>query len=241
MSRKTIEGETFDKTALHASGYGYAVHRDFAAHFFRWGLVTKVVVPGMSILEIGCGTDTPLARVFTYKHIRPAKYVGTDLNKLSRVPSRQWAEFIGEFDFTRRAGDLKKKHGTFDLIVSFEVIEHMPVEAGRRLLKNARELMGPNSLFMLSTPAFNGKAAKNHIHEYRIDELEKEIKAAKLKVEKRYGTFASYHDIKKVATKEERAVLDRIREYYDGEVAACFLAPLYPDNSRNNVWYLRRA
>lgn len=57
--------------------------------------------------------------------------------------------------------------------------------------------------------------------------------------EERYGTFASYRDIGKVATPEHRQVLDDIRQLYSEEVTACFLAPLYPDHSRNNVWVLK--
>lgn len=236
--RSEVDGEVFDKTSLYGN-YGYAVHRDYAAHFFRWSHAFRHITTSTAMLDIGCGVDTPMAKAITMRHSRPKSYVGVDMNLLTRAPPRQWATYHGRFDFTRRWKELKREGG-YDLIVSFEAIEHMPVSAGQRLLRGARELLAPSGLFMLSTPVFNGSAAKNHVHEYTIEELAAEIKKAKLVVEKRYGTFASYHDVKKVCSKEERALLDQLRDYYDGEVAACFLAPKYPDASRNNVWLLRR-
>lgn len=58
---------------------------------------------------------------------------------------------------------------------------------------------------------------------------------------KRFGTFASYPAIKAAMTDTDLDVYERVRSFYGDEVAACFMAPLYPDASRNNAWLLRRA
>ena len=239
MGRTIVEGETFDRTALTATSHGYAVHRDYAAHFFRWGFALRHVTTSTRLLDVACGVDTPLCRALSMRHVRPATYLGVDLNALPRAPSRQWATFKEKFDFTRR---FKELSGNFDLITCFEAYEHMPAAAGLRLLKGIKHCLADGGVALVSTPVIrhDGHMAKNHINEVSIETLSGEIKKAGLKVVQRYGTFASYHDLKKVAPAHERKLLDELRNYYDGEVVACFLAPKYPDASRNNIWVLTK-
>jgi hypothetical protein len=85
---------------------------------------------------------------------------------------------------------------------------------------------------------FNGRAAKNHVHEYTVPELRQLLWGTGWEVKTRYGTFASYPEIKKVVNEAELEIMEGLREFYSDEVTACFLAPLYPDHSRNNVWVL---
>ena len=98
----------------------------------------------------------------------------------------------------------------------------------------------PGGMLLLSTPVFNGKAAANHVHEWDIPELATAVMDAGFSIEGRHGTFASYPDIKRVAIPEHLTILEQLRQFYSDEVTACFLAPMYPDQSRNNVWSLRK-
>jgi SAM-dependent methyltransferase len=237
-SKRPRQQRRFDTTSLRASQHGYRVHRDYAAHFFRWSYVKRWVTPNMDVLDIGCGPDFPLFHVLeAAPDSFPKRYVGVDLNPLPKPPSRRWAEFRGGFEFISRHLEL----GPFDLIVVFEVLEHMNEADGAALLACALEHLRAGGRLMLSTPVFNGRAARNHIHEYEIAELEAVVRRLGFRVERRFGTFASYSDLKRAVTPEEKRILDRLREYYDNEVAACFLAPFYPDHSRNNLWVLRCA
>lgn len=230
----------FDQTSLTGSTHGYRVHRDYAAHFFRWGFARNFIHNKVSVLEVGCGTDCPLIKVISagYMDAIPKRYVGCDLNALPKAPFRKWAEYKGEFNFIKRHGELDR-YGKFDLIVNFEVIEHMYPKDGLLMLKAFKAHLAPKGRIMLSTPVFDGKAAAaNHLHEFTITELQALIEKAGLRVAKRYGTFASHNDLKRVATPEHLAVLKAIGEYYHHDVTACFLAPLYPDAARNNLWLL---
>jgi len=237
-SKRAIPPRRFDTTALTESSHGYRVHRDYAAHFFRWGWASRAIDNTMRVLDVGCGADFPFVKVLVgaYAHGVPREYVGVDMNPLTRPPSRPWATFHGEFDFTSRYIEL----GTFDVIINFEVIEHMGTTDGLGLLRGMRECLSPGGRIFLSTPVFDGKAAANHIHEYTILELAAAVDEAGLVVERRYGTFANYREIKKVCTPEQLEWLDGLNKFYSTDVTACFLAPLYPDASRNNVWVLRR-
>ena len=235
----------FDKTCLKIYTYD-GVHRDYAAHFFRWGFIgSRVIKRGDRVLDIGCGIQAPLARLISDTEeslsILPSLYLGVDMNKVDRPwPSgRKWARFVGQFNFAR---DWKRLgEGNFNVITCLEVVEHMTMPNVVKLLVGAGRLLAPGGQLILSTPVFNGKAAKNHVNEMTIETLQSKLEKTGWRVEKRFGTFASYNDIKKVATPAHLEVLDAIRTYYSGAVAACFLAPLYPDASRNNIWICRLA
>lgn len=228
----------FDRTSLRAGSHGKWVHRDYGAHFFRWGFAARFVSQETEVLDVGCGPDVMMVEVLTMPRSSvPRRYVGVDMNREPRKhPTRQWATLLWEFDFTRRHAEL----GRFDLVTCFEVVEHMRKVDGDRLLAAIRACLKDDGLALVSTPVFDGKAAANHIHEWTVDELDASARAAGLRVERRFGTFARQRDVVKVATPAELEVYRRLSEYYSGEVMACFLAPLYPDASRNNVWLLRR-
>jgi 2-polyprenyl-3-methyl-5-hydroxy-6-metoxy-1,4-benzoquinol methylase len=235
---KRDETREFDQSYLRNNKHGSRVHRDYAAHFFRWGWATRMIGPDDHVLDVGCGPDLPLCGVLAMggRYV-PARYVGVDLNPLKGGPG--WAELLGDMNFNHLAQD-QELNASFTKVVCFEVIEHMTKEHGVELLKNMHTVLKPGGRLLLSTPVFNGKAAANHVHEWGIDELWEELKNAGFDLVERYGTFASYPDIKRIASVRDMAVLEDLRAYYSDEVTACFLAPLYPDQSRNNVWLLQK-
>lgn len=228
---KQREERQFDTTSLRHIG------RDYIAHAFRWGWAARFC-KGKSVLDAGCGVDASLARVLHFPPgVRPARYVGIDYNRApARYPGDKWASFRWEFDLTARYKEL----GTFERVVSFEVLEHMSKRDSARYLKACRECLEPNGLLLLSTPVFNGKAAANHIHEYERSELLASFAKAELVPIECFGTFASYPDLKRVAAKEHLKLLEGVRAFYSDDLLACFLAPLYPEASRNNAWILKR-
>jgi len=234
-SGRTRPARRFDKTQLKAAHYGYNVHRDYAAHFFRWGFINKNRAYEKRILDVGCGQDQPLLRVLMgNKSLIPTEYNGIDLNKQpdnSICPA--WATIFWEFDFTSDFIELK---GPYDTVACFEVIEHMEPEDGLALLTNIKSFMNRNSTLYLSTPIFNGAAAVNHIHEYEVQELQDLIEEVGLSVRKRWGTFASKPEIVRIMSESELEIYQKLENYYGNEVMSIIFAPLYPDFSRNNLW-----
>lgn len=263
--RDRSEDREYDLTSLRAAHHGYVVHRDYAAHFFRWGWVSrKFVDPSKTVLDIGCGPDGALVKVLAHKMANglPRHYTGVDMNRLDKMPNCKWATFIGKFNFAERweelqmcpvcrdANGLLLRAGkrprcpmchddavrSFDLITCLEVVEHMRMSSVRKLLRGARALLAPGGRMILSTPVFDGHMAKNHINEMTIPQLQKELESAGWLVERRFGTFMSDQDRRKVCTPAENELVDRLKDYYSTDVTACFLAPLYPDASRNCIW-----
>ena len=232
----------FDTTQLHESQHGRYVHRDYAAHFFRWGFASRFVESKKTrLLDVGCGQDLPLVKVLAARiQTAPAAYVGVDLNKIPKKSGIAWVEAIyDEFNFIDRYDEIKIGHKKFDLATCFEMIEHMHQEDGFKLLKRIKKLMYDGGRLLLSTPVYDGKKmAANHLKEYTVPELQEIIYAAGWTIEARYGTFASWNDVRRVCTQSEKELLDEVGAFYGGDVLACFLAPKYPDASRNNVWVL---
>jgi 2-polyprenyl-3-methyl-5-hydroxy-6-metoxy-1,4-benzoquinol methylase len=242
----------FDKTQLKSSHHGRYVHRDYAAHFFRWGWVARHIARGARILDVGCGQELPLMWVLSGNmSVIPSRYVGVDLNEVPFTGSPAWAKIVDRVSFvdayntqsfvdTVGSFDPDRPTITFDVITNFEVIEHMMPEDGFKLLDGFTHWLAPEGRVYLSTPVFDGHAAVNHVHEYTIPELQALIESAGLEVEHRRGTFASANDIKKAASKEDYIIYKKLADYYGGDVMSTFLAPLYPDASRNNLWILKR-
>lgn len=232
------EPREFDQTQLRAACYGHRVHRDYAAHFFRWGFARRFVTSRSVVLDVGCGQDGALVSVLSQNLSSvPRRYVGVDLNSLPRVPRRSWATYHEKFNFVARWGELGDQ---FTVVTCFEMIEHMAKPNGLRLLRSLRACCAPAGTVLLSTPVFNGTAAKNHVHEWRVPELSSAVHAAGLRVADRFGTFASQRDVKPDLDAHEVSVLERLSKYYDNDVLSCFVAPLHPDHARNCIWILKR-
>lgn len=250
-SAREVKDRRFDLTQLRAGTHGYYVHRDYASHWLRWGWATRLCGPETKLLEVGCGQDLPLTRVFIYHNGVPKEMVSVDLNRIKEHVQPKWFTLYDETNFLEAQGAIVAKHGLFDVATCFEVIEHMPREDGQDLLVALRDSITPDGLVLLSTPCFNGKAAANHIHEYTVPELEEAVKQAGLRVERRHGTFASYYDVKRGLTayygdradlaNEAIKLYEELRGWFADDVLACLYAPLLPDHSRNNAWVLKRA
>ena len=239
-SKRVREDRRFDKTQLKSTGHGRTVNRDYAAHFFRWGWVSRQIKQGESILDVGCGQEQPLLYVLaSRKQTVPDVYVGVDLNRIMKKSACKWADIYDEFDFVNNGASLidsDKGYTPFDKAVCFEVIEHMDESDGDRLLKNLHYCLRPGGTLFLSTPVFDGYRAANHIREYTIPELQAKITQAGFNVRRRIGTFASKPEIRPVLLDHQRKVYEELEEWFGGDVLSTIFASLHPDQSRNNLW-----
>lgn len=256
MQRKTKsrDDRDYDTTQLHEAGHGRTLHRDYSAHFWRWSFARRFITAKHNVLEVGCGEDKPLSKILTggaAAHV--GHYTGVDLNKL-KPSNRQRLSFHGEFNFVERWKELLKgdKAGGYDVVVNYEVIEHMKVEHGAKLLKAMFACLKPGGVLLLSTPVYDGvRHAANHIHEYTVPELQKAIEKAGFEVERRFGTFMDIKHIGKelpsdanfdpAALRGAIAMVKRcLSEYFDNDAISNIFGPLHPDHARNNLWVCRR-
>lgn len=231
------KGREFDQTQLKLAQFKYQPHKDYLGHILRWGFASNFVNRKSKVLDVGCGQEMPFARSLggANPNSVPAKYVGVDLNQIKDPITRKNFTTLDGFNFVENYKKLKKKHGRFDIIVNFEVFEHMTMKHGRKLLKGMRSLLSDCGILIFSTPIYcsSFKQARNHINELTKAEIEEELQNAGLKIIDQHGTFGNWNDIKKVATADEIDLYKTLGKFYGNELLGCFLSPKYPHAARN--------
>jgi hypothetical protein len=250
-------GASQDTTSLDPARPNIGTHRDYLAHAFRWNWAQRLVPKFLGefnprLLDAGCGPTAPMAVELAVQPPIvdiPSKtyiqYVGVDLNAIKPRVNPKWATYIGEFDLIARYPELVEEFGKFGMAVSFEVAEHMTKELQEEYVEAIRQCLDISGHLVLSMPVLHpsGKMAKNHIAELPVHETQALLERHGFEVRDRFGTFASWHDIKdevKETSPEARDLYDRLRDFYSDNALACFMAPAFPDQSRNNAWICER-
>lgn len=227
-------------------------HRDQFAHYLRWSHILKIAKIGQTILDFGCGSGEML-EVFYRNKFRPKKYVGLDIRAQTikenneKFKNLDFAEFR-QADLCSHDLDVGQ---TFDIIMCFEVMEHIGHENADAFLDNIAYHCNENTRVYLSTPNYdpNVGAAKNHmlkhvdgteeIGEWDHHELETKL-SEYFTVEKKYGTFASMKDYKNDLTGWRKEMFEALKDYYDTNLIANIMAPLVDaSKARNCLWVLK--
>lgn len=246
------------------------IHRDYIAHCFRWSHVVKYLLQKhryktATILDIGCGKEVPLAKLLYSNKMTGCTYIGVDVNKLDpEFNFGKMEDDIHLFGQTDAALNIEEAwnpaSGMTDIriqgkpdfnwfkkpsvITCFEVLEHVEPEHTVRILKKIREVLSEDGLAFISTPCFNGSAAGNHVNEITYEALGTLIESLGFGIYGVYGTFASQRDIESVIQNGIGGTLwkayERLKDYYDSNVLATFLAPMFPQYSRNALWVLKK-
>lgn len=216
-------------------------HRDQFAHYFRWTHVLKNAKIGQKILDMGCGSGEML-EVFYRNRYRPEKFVGIDIR--DKVP-----EELKNLDFVEilvkdlcKPFDLNEK---FDIITSFEVVEHIGHENLDAYLQNMVKHCKPGTRIYLSTPNYDPAvgAAKNHIINGEIGEWDHFELAERLEkyfnIKYRFGTFASQKDYKLELTGWKFEAFNELNKYYDTNLLSNLMAPMIDaSKARNCLWVM---
>jgi len=132
---------------------------------------------GRHVLDAGCGSGYGSARLA----LKAARVVGADISSEALTYARQHYA-IGKLHLLQTSClRLPVPDDTFDLVVAFEVIEHLV--DWRDFLHEMRRVTKPEGLFIVSTPnkayyaASRGAAQANpyHVHEFEYDEFRQEL------------------------------------------------------------------
>jgi len=142
-------------------------------HYHRYLLASRLAL-NKRILDMGCGEGYGSA--FLSK--RAKAVVGIDRDEVTIAHARHKYGSIPNLSF--EAGSCQEIRGesnSFDMIVSFELLEHLDSDDQVRFLGNVRQLLKHDGLFIVSSPEKNEYAAtyqarnEFHKHEMTLPEL----------------------------------------------------------------------
>jgi SAM-dependent methyltransferase len=160
-----MSDDTFTGERLPGAGdaeFGVDMERHLAA--YRWAAARAV---GRSVLDAGCGEGYG-ARLLA---ARAARVLGADREEAIAIASSRYREPRLAF----RAIDLMTLPALgerFDLVVSFQVIEHLPDPVG--FLRALRACTAPGGTIVVTTPNRLMSVSENpyHLREWTAPELE---------------------------------------------------------------------
>lgn len=147
-------------------------------HLARYTFAARLA-RGKRVLDAGCGAGYGSAEL---AHAAQA-VVGTDC-AMDAVAYARANYRLPNLQFEQASCTaLPHRDSMFDLVVAFEVIEH--IEAWREFLLEVRRVLAPNGQFIVSTPNklyYNeGRGAEGanpfHVHEFEFDEFRTELKS----------------------------------------------------------------
>lgn len=220
----------------------HVFHRDMFAHFLRWTYVLRLAKIGMKILDVGCGSGN-LYEVFYRNRYSPI-FTGVDIRKQTieknrlKFPKALW------YDLDIVNNSLPQ--GNWDIITSFEVMEHISKHNGLKFINNIANICNEKTIVLISTPCFNGTAADNHTYdggdgrgvqpqEFTYNEV-KELLEKRFTIIENYGTFASLTDYKHLLNDWQQKMFNHLINYYDSNLLSVIMAPFFPTQSRNCLW-----
>jgi len=187
----------------------YVYLRHIAGYYFARNLIAKRVFgKSCKILEVGCGVG------YGTNFISSDYTVGLDISKDALIKARKNNRHIHWV-----LGDgtsLPFKNESFDVVISLQVIEHIPKKKVFPYLNEIKRVLKSGGMFILTTPNRNLRLLPfqkpwnpSHEHEYSAKELENVLKRV----------FSSYYikgidAIKKIKQIEKERVKQTIIKAY---------------------------
>ena len=125
---------------------------------------------GKTVLDIGCGTGIGLDFLAESAEV----VVGTDYSEETVEYARKGNDNVNLTFEVMDCKDLKFDDGKFDLVTSFNLIEH--IHGQEKFIQEVKRVLKPNGIFICSTPntkVFNpgGQYYHFHVHEFTFSEL----------------------------------------------------------------------
>lgn len=140
-------------------------------HFHRYALAARYV-SGRVVLDVASGEGYGSALLARYAR----SVVGVDVSQEAvNHAQRKYASLTNVSFLQGRCEELPFAESTFDVVVSFETIEHIAEQ--RRFLQEVRRVLKPDGLLILSSPnraAYRKDSAQNPFHVHEVDRAELE-------------------------------------------------------------------
>jgi SAM-dependent methyltransferase len=132
--------------------------------YFPYEEASKVVHG--KVIELGCGWGRGVERLISVSN----HYTGLDKNKglINALQQKYPKSYFNTADFPELS---EFKNDSFDLVITFQVIEH--IQNDDEFLKEAKRILKPGGKIILTTVNKNYSLSRNpwHIREYSTKEL----------------------------------------------------------------------
>ncbi len=141
----------------------------WAEHIARYAFATRFA-DGKRVLDLGCGTGYGTAELAKYAF----EAVGVDISREAIDYAK--AHYRNARYVEVPATELPFEPASFDVVVSFELIEHL--SDWRPLLAQVKRVLHPGGLFIVSTPnklyyaEARGASGPNPFHEHEFEHAE---------------------------------------------------------------------
>lgn len=149
----------------------------FLRHIFAYNFATKYLQNNYSVLDFGCGDG--YGSDFLASCLTKGYVVGTDID-LPTIEKAKKKYQRRNLTFDNIDKVFKFPANQFDVVVSFQVIEH--VENVNQYLQALKRLLKSNGILLISTPSHDYRLTKNqkpwnefHLREYSANDLQKDI------------------------------------------------------------------
>ncbi|MBS3117896.1 methyltransferase domain-containing protein [Candidatus Woesearchaeota archaeon] len=153
-------------------------YKEFYEHPLSF--VIPYLDPNSTVLEAGCG-DGRLTSLYASK---VKKVVAVDNQELPLSFARLIFNNLGILNVSFKKANITSlpfSDGSFDSLLSFDVIEHVPVDVLPTVIKEYFRVLRPGGYFFITTPnrkelrgrIFGHKTIDKHYYEYSIPELRK--------------------------------------------------------------------
>lgn len=147
-------------------------YRSEIEHRHRYNIL-KDIVAGKKVLDAACGTGYG-----TYTLSQWANHVtGIDISAEAIDFCRENYQNRNLSYLQMSVADMKFEDQSFDVIISFETLEHIPYELQCDFLKEVTRVLKDNGVLIMSTPdrimatiAKRGNINPYHIHEFTTEE-----------------------------------------------------------------------
>lgn len=234
--------------AADAADKGFMSHSDWVGHIMRYGYAMKTIerVKPKSILDVGCGNLNLPKFLWRNRSSFKGSYVGIDLRA-----QEGWLDNVGSWSASVNLHrmdivlDDPKPLGKFQVVVCFEMFEHIPKKLQPVLVKRLFDWTAKGGVCLFSTP--NAGVAKstadNHIGEDGIRERTYKDKidmceSAGFTIKKTFGTFCG-------STRLPKEFIDQphiqvMKEFMLDSFFVSLMATNFPEQSNNSLFLMTK-
>jgi 2-polyprenyl-3-methyl-5-hydroxy-6-metoxy-1,4-benzoquinol methylase len=144
----------------------------FFIRLARYKFVAKMLKSGDSVMEVGSGSG--LGSMFLSQHCQHVTGIDvktTEVDEARALNKRKNVDFLVQDIFK-----IPKKR-KFDVVVSLDVIEHMPIELGHKFLRAKALHLNDNGMLIVGTPSIysyqyqSPLSQASHVKCYDLPEL----------------------------------------------------------------------